>query len=172
MIIGIGGVSRSGKTTLAKRLARHFRKKGHSAILLHQDEFVFPEDQIPRIRDKVDWEHPGSIDFERLRQAILAHSQTNDVVIVEGLMAFFDERINALYDKCFFVEIDKATFVRRKSEDLRWGKEPDWYIEHIWDSFQRFGMPVQSLPEMCVLSGKQAPDWNQVMGFLIQDHEK
>ena len=66
MVIGIGGVSRAGKTALAKRLAKHFRKEGLSTDILHQDEFVYPDEEIPKVRDKVDWEHPGSIDFERL----------------------------------------------------------------------------------------------------------
>ncbi len=167
MIIGIGGVSRSGKTTLAKRLARHFREQGLSVVILHQDEFVFPEEQIPKARGKVDWEHPGSIDFERFRQAIRSSANTHDVVIAEGLMAFYDEHANALYDKCFFVKISKATFLERKSQDLRWGKEPDWYIAHIWDSFQLYGQPRQPLPEIFVVNGEEpAVDWAAVLEFL------
>lgn len=166
MIIGIGGVSRSGKTMLARRLAWYFRKQGLTAIILHQDDFVFPEEQIPRIRGKVDWEHPGSIDFEWFRQAIAAHAQSSDVVIAEGLMALYDEHTNALYDKCFFVEIGRHTFLDRKSQDLRWGKEPDWYMEHIWDSFQQYGQPGQPLPAMLVLDGEKAIDWNEVLEFI------
>lgn len=167
MIIGIGGVSRSGKTMLAKRLARHFRQRGLPVVILHQDDFVFPEEQIPKIREKVDWEHPGSIDFERFRQAILSNAQTHDVVIAEGLMAFYDEGVNALYDKCFFVEISRKTFLERKSQDLRWGREPDWYIEHIWNSFQQYGRPGPFLPEILVVDGEQAVDnWEEVLKFL------
>ncbi|MCO6480377.1 MAG: hypothetical protein J5I94_27295 [Phaeodactylibacter sp.] len=167
MIIGIGGVSRSGKTTLAKRLARHFRRQGLSAVILHQDDFVFPEEQIPKIRGKTDWEHPGSIDFERFRQAIRSNANTHDIVIAEGLMALYDEGANALYDKCFFVEISRETFLERKSQDLRWGKEPDWYIIRIWDSFQQYGQPRQPLPEILVVNGEEtAVDWDAVLKFL------
>ena len=166
MVIGIGGVSRAGKTALAKRLAKHFRQGGLSTGILHQDEFVYPDEEIPKIRDKVDWEHPGSIDFERFRQAIVEYSQTYDVVIVEGLMALYDEPTNALYDKCFFVNISKATFLERKSKDLRWGREPDWYMEHIWESFQLYGQPGPSVPEMFALSGEKPVDWESMKGFL------
>ncbi|MCD8539075.1 MAG: hypothetical protein LRY55_04405 [Leadbetterella sp.] len=48
MIIGIGGVSRSGKSTLARMLVNHFRDSGKTAIALNQDDFVFPTVQIPR----------------------------------------------------------------------------------------------------------------------------
>lgn len=167
MIIGIGGVSRSGKTTLAKRLARHFREQRLTTVILHQDDFVFPEEEIPKIRGKTDWEHPGSIDFERFRQAILKASTTHDIVIAEGLMAFYDEATNALYDKCFFLEVSRETFMERKSQDLRWGKEPDWYMVHIWESFQQFGQPRQPLPEIFVIDGEEtAVDWEEVLQFL------
>lgn len=166
MIIGIGGVSRSGKTRLAKRLAKHFRQQGLSTITLHQDDFVYPEEEIPPVRDKVDWEHPESVDFERFRQSIKEHSSTHDVLIAEGLMALYDGPTNALYDKCFFVDISKVTFFERKSKDLRWGREPDWYMEHIWESFQLYGQPGPSLPEVLLLSGENPIDWERVLNFL------
>ena len=166
MIIGIGGVSRSGKTSLARRLARHFRKQGLAPVILHQDDFAFPEEAIPKTRGKVDWEHPESIDFERFRQAITTHSNTADVVIAEGLMALYDGLCNALFDKCFFVQISKSTFLERKVNDLRWGREPDWYIEHIWESFLRYGQPGPGLPGLYTLSGEKPVDWEGVVGFL------
>lgn len=166
MIIGIGGVSRGGKTRLARRLARHFRKQGLLTVILHQDDFVFPEEAIPRIRGKVDWEHPGSIDFERFRQAIADHSGAVDIVIAEGLMALYDSPTNALYDTCFFIEISKAAFLKRKAEDLRWGREPDWYLEHIWESFQRYGQPGPGLPGWMALNGEKGLNWPEVLDFL------
>jgi hypothetical protein len=51
--------------------------------------------------------------------------------------------MNKLYDRKLFVEIDRDTFMKRKHFDFRWGKEPDWYIEHIWESFLKYGQPPQ-----------------------------
>lgn len=166
MVIGIGGVSRAGKTRLARKLAGHFRGQGRTAVILHQDEFVFPEAEIPTIRGKADWEHPGSIDFERFRQAIAAQAETVDVVIAEGLLAFYDAAVNALYDRCFFMKISKATFLERKARDLRWGREPDWYMEHIWESFLKYGQPGPGRPAVFTLSGEAAYDWEEVLAFL------
>ena len=169
MVIGIGGVSRAGKTALAKWLAKHFRRQGLTAVILHQDDFAFPEEDIPKVRDKVDWEHPGSVDFERFRQAIAEQSEAVDVVIAEGLMALYDTSTNALYDKCFFMEISKAAFWERKTRDLRWGREPDWYIAHIWESFLLYGQPGPGLTEVMALSGEKAVGWEEVLAFLGEE---
>ncbi len=166
MIIGIGGVSRSGKTSLAKALQAHFRDKDKKAVILHQDEYVFPEEQIPKIRGKVDWEDPTSIDFERFREDILEYEPSSDVLIAEGLFAFYDAATNTLYDRAFFLTVAKATFLERKEKDLRWGKEPAWYIEHIWNSFQKYGHPRGPMPPTLYLNGERPLDWSRVLAFL------
>ena len=75
MIIGIGGVSRAGKTTLAEWLRNQFpEKKTH---IICQDDFVFPTDRIPRINNRINWEHPDSIDHEAFRKSIIAESKLN-----------------------------------------------------------------------------------------------
>jgi uridine kinase len=137
MIIAIAGVSRAGKSTLAGKL-RGMLGSEHTVILC-QDDFVRDVECIPKIKDHIDWEHPESIEHDKLREAIVAESFQNKYVIVEGLLILWDEQTRLLFDKCFFIEIDKETFVSRKKLDDRWGIEPDWYIEHIWQSYKRFG---------------------------------
>ena len=48
-----------------------------------------------------------------------------------------------------FLEISKRLFIERKREDLRWGLEPDWYIEHIWEAYLRYGRPSLSSEYAC-----------------------
>jgi uridine kinase len=146
MIIGIGGVSRAGKTSYAERLKKIFTKK--RVIILSQDDFVFPENQIPKIKDRTDWECPESIDFDKFYETITISSRGHDIVIVEGLLIFYQSRITDLFDITYFLEIDKDTFMKRKSDDTRWGKEPDWYLEHIWNSYLKFGRV--GIPEQTV----------------------
>jgi nicotinamide/nicotinate riboside kinase len=109
MIIGISGVSRSGKTTLADLIQKKFIEKGETAIVLHQDDYVMPENQIPKIRHRIDWECPQSIDFQRFKFEILEAKKHYNHVITEGLLNFWDEDINLLFDKKIFVEISKKT---------------------------------------------------------------
>lgn len=63
LIIGVGGPTSSGKTTLAKHLAS-ILSDSHSAplIIIHQDDFAPLEDNLPwneEIKGR-DWDHPDS----------------------------------------------------------------------------------------------------------------
>lgn len=134
-LIAIGGASRSGKTTLALQLQV---EQYPQAIVLHQDEWIQPERLIPTIQDRIDWEHPGSIDWARWKSIILAHLFIHQTVIIEGIFAFADAEINQWIAEAHELQIDEATFRARKATDNRWGYEPPWYIDHIWNSSKKY----------------------------------
>lgn len=169
MIIGIGGVSNAGKTTLAKQLKENL--PGLNVSILCQDDFPTPVDEIPTIRDHVNWEIPVSIDMNRYRDKVLEDAQSFDVVIAEGLFAFCDEHIVKHYDKKIFLTISKETFWERKSKDFRWGKEPEWYMEHIWDSHFQCCSKERTDKNTLVLSAEQPLNVNQLLPELeIEKH--
>ena len=142
-MIGIGGVSRAGKTELSNFLCQRFKTFGYNAISIHQDEFAYFANEIPKIKDRVDWENPNSIDTNKYQFAIEEAKQKGfDVIITEGILNFYDDKFIQLFDKKIFVEIQRATFEKRKAEDERWGSEPDWYIEHIWNSYEKYGKTI------------------------------
>lgn len=146
LLIGIGGASRSGKSTLALQLQAEYEAQGLSVAVLHQDNFAFPEAQLPIIRDHLDWDRPESMDFRRLEAAIVqAHTQF-DVVIAEGILIFYDPQINCLFNRRIFIEIDKALFLEHRAQETRWGQEPDWYAEYVWESHLRWGRTVLDDP--------------------------
>jgi len=161
MIIGIGGVSNAGKTTLAKRLKESLAPL--KVKTLCQDDFPNPVNQIPMINDHVDWEIPQSIDISNYFKQVLEASKKYDVVIAEGLFAFCDERIVRHYDKKIFMTISKETFWKRKSKDFRWGKEPEWYMDHIWESHFKCGALHTLDKDTLILSGDGQIDLNQLI---------
>lgn len=169
MIIGIGGVSNAGKTTLAKRLEESLTSL--KIKIISQDDFPNPEEEIPIIQDHVDWEIPVSIDMRSYFKQILEDAKEYDLVIAEGLFAFCDDRIVRHYDKKVFLTISKETFWDRKSKDLRWGKEPEWYMEHIWNSHFKCGTQHSMDHDTIILSGEKPVDLNDLISELeVEKH--
>ena len=166
MIIGIGGVSTAGKSSLAFQLRKYFSPKAKVKILC-QDDFILPESEIPRIKDHIDWECPESIDHEMYFQAIQRERKVNDIVISEGLFAFNDERVSSLYDKRIFLMISRETFWKRKLADLRWGKEPEWYIEHIWNNYLKYGKIASERENVLRLHSDNKIDLEKVLKYLL-----
>lgn len=149
MVIAIGGISRSGKSFLAMSLKEFFIEDGYSVCHLDQDDYVLPEAEIPLIDGHVDWEIPASIDWDRLTKAIDVSSESYNVVLLEGLLIFNQVALLKKYDYTICLTLDYQDFVDRKRIDLRWGKEPDWYIDHIWRSHLKYGQfPTDQQPNL------------------------
>lgn len=160
--IAIGGVSRSGKTFLSAMLGRYLE----NSIIIHQDTYIPPESEIPLIKNHIDWERPEAIDWISFENAIIEAGKTFKYVIVEGLFVYWDEKINQNFDKNLFITLPKPVFEKRKREDLRWGAEPDWYIEHIWQGHLRYGFKPRTLPNCMVINGELDFDINEIIHHL------
>jgi uridine kinase len=69
--IGIGGCSRSGKTTMSKKICQIVQEnstnKINSCTSVHQDHFTNPKEELDKIWnpeencDVLDWEAPSSV---------------------------------------------------------------------------------------------------------------
>lgn len=168
MVIGIGGVSRAGKTTLARLLAEELEKEDFKVIVLSQDDFAIAEKLIPKIKDRTNWEIPESIDFKKYKKSIVKASKKAQVVIAEGLFAFYDKTVTDLYDKKIFIKIPKKLFVERKETDFRWGstQEPKWYINHIWKAYKKYGF-VEGADDILSLTGTKKFDLPVITDYVL-----
>ena len=160
--IGIGGVSRSGKTFLSNLLHSAIR----DSVVIHQDTFIPAEQDIPKIKDHIDWERPEAIDWVSFRKAIETAINSGKTVIVEGLFAFHNKEINKFYDKTVFITLRWDEFILRKRDDLRWGLEPEWYISHIWDGFIAYGQLPGDIQETLLIDGAQDFNPEDVIAYL------
>jgi len=127
---------------------------------------VLPEKQLPRIKVHIDWEHPDTIDDQKFKINILSASKSYDVVIAEGFMVYHNPTINSCFDKRIFIEIPEYTFRTRKTKDLRWGKEPDWYVDHIWRKFLEFGQPGQE-KEVFIVDGLNEWPIEEIVSYVL-----
>ena len=166
-IIGIGGVSNSGKSRIARKIRGFF--KDESVRILHQDNYVREEAEIPKIDGKTDWECPESMDFNGFIKAIEEAAREHDVVIAEGLMVFYDDMINRLFNRRIFAEIPRIVFFKRKEKDLRWGKEPAWYMEHIWESYLKYGLQNLDRYPLLRVRGDRPLDEQALHAFIFSD---
>ncbi|KAJ3733780.1 P-loop containing nucleoside triphosphate hydrolase protein [Lentinula guzmanii] len=69
ILVGIGGATCSGKTTLAKHLARILP----NSVIIHQDDFAPPQEQVPihPVYKIQDWDAPaGAIQWPRMIESL------------------------------------------------------------------------------------------------------
>ena len=161
MIIGIGGVSRAGKSTLAEKLKVHLEKAGKSVEVFCQDEYVKPKISIPKVQGVPDWERPSTIKWDSLTNDV--QKSEADVKIVEGLFSFYPASLRVKYNAKLFIEIDKEVFLGRKSKDKRWDEEPEWYAEHVWRSYMKYGQKKGDKSEYLDISGEAQYDPKKIL---------
>lgn len=78
ILVGIGGATCSGKTTLAKHLKRILP----NSVIIHQDDFAPPQEHIPihPIHQVQDWDAPkGAIDWPRLISFLQRVKETGEI---------------------------------------------------------------------------------------------
>ncbi len=163
LIIGICGVSQSGKSTLTRSLKKELSSRRLSVKTFEMDHYTVEKELIPKIKDRLDWEHPDSIDWERLVKQV--EKSTADVVLVEGIFAF-DRRMLPFYSKKILIEVDKSTFYERRNKEIRWGEEPDWYLDHVWESNQKL---VNASPPDVRLNYNGTDNLEKVMSRIERD---
>jgi uridine kinase len=155
-IIGIAGGTGSGKTTVARKIARALPDA--SVAFLDMDGYYRNFDHLPLDeRRRVNWDHPDAFDFDRflahlqqlargepiekpvydftthLRSARTEGITSADVVVVDGILLFTDERVRALLDVKVFVDADPdIRLVRRIQRDMSERERP---LEEILEQY-------------------------------------
>ena len=151
-LILIAGVSRSGKSSLAEDLCARLENSIH----LDQDEFVLPVQDIPLINDRTDWETPESIDWKKWKHKIQESLESYSYVIAEGIFALGDSTIIEIASTTILLSISKEEYLERRKKETRWGNEPDWFLEHVWDAHLKFHNPLNIKPDFELTNFYQA----------------
>ncbi|MDO9510652.1 MAG: hypothetical protein Q7J34_02735 [Bacteroidales bacterium] len=156
IIIGIGGVSRAGKSMLADEISLLF--PASSVRIIHQDNYPLPVENIPKLHGRLNWEVPESLDIQHMLKDIRDAVQNFQYVIVEGLFAFAYPDILALYHVGFEIRIREDCYYRRKVSDNRWGHEPEWYKKHIWEAHFSYRIENNQSFAVHILDGEKPFD--------------
>ena len=142
LIIGITGGTGCGKTTVVNQISKEL--SGEEVTVISQDSYYKDLSHLSfEQRTKINFDHPNSIDFELLKQHLLAlkagseidsptysfveHNRTDEtirlkptkVVIVEGILIFSHPDIRELFDIKIFVHADSdERLIRRIKRDI------------------------------------------------------
>ena len=143
IIINIAGGTASGKTTVVNKIVKKFTSENVSVIsmdnyYMRRDDLSFEE------RKKINYDHPNAIDMDLLKRDIKLLLEGNEiytpiynfslhnrddekkelikptrVIIIEGILALYDEDIRNMSDIHIFVESDAdIRFIRRLKRDI------------------------------------------------------
>lgn len=141
-VIGVGGGTGSGKTTVALKINEIIGKE--NSIILPMDNYYRDMSHIPlEERKKYNYDHPNMIEFSLLAKHLKELIDGKDiklpeydfanytrsgnftvlspkpVIIVEGIFALYYEELRKYYDLSIFVDAEgDVRFIRRLERDI------------------------------------------------------
>ncbi len=142
LIIGIGGGTGSGKTTVVNEIIKQLPE--NEVGIISQDSYYNDTSHLSyEARTKINFDHPRSIDFdlicEHLRElkegnpihqpvySFVKHNRTGDtihtlprkVMIVEGILILTNQELRDMFDIKIFVHADSdERLIRRIKRDI------------------------------------------------------
>ena len=142
ILIGIAGGTGSGKTSIAKAIASDFGKS--EVALIEQDSYYKNLSNLTiEERSLVNFDHPDAIDFTLMRDHLQKLMEGNvvdipiydytthtrekksrkvekhHIIILEGILALFDQKIRNMMDIKIYVETaDDIRVIRRIKRDI------------------------------------------------------
>ncbi|MFN2638109.1 MAG: uridine kinase [Gemmatimonadaceae bacterium] len=139
LIIGIAGGSGSGKSTVARNVADLLTTS--SVAFIDMDAYYKNFSSLPlEERRKLNWDHPDAFDYDllcahlqslsqrrgiekpeydfltHLRRPEHTHVDPADVIVIDGILLFVDDRVRELCDVKVFVDADADIRLIRRIE--------------------------------------------------------
>lgn len=185
IVIGIAGGTGSGKTSVANLIVEDLKQYGINLVLLEQDSYYRSNKEYTlEERKKFNYDHPNMIEFELLIDQIKALKEgksikkpiysfseyvrtdeyeiinSEDVIIVEGILLFSIEKLRDLFDVKIFVDTDDdIRLLRRIERDLKergrtFESVKNQYIETVKPMHLEFVEPSKRYADIIIPRGK------------------
>ncbi|VDP08222.1 unnamed protein product [Soboliphyme baturini] len=135
-VIGIGGATCTGKTTIAEKVSKQLMKHGANVQVFNQDEY-YQQDLdslfIPSL-NYWNFDSPQAVDFERL--------------VRDGNLIFESEALDALFDDRYFI---KTTYLFCKCirEDRTYipSDVAGYFDSFVWPAYARMADEAECRPQ-------------------------
>ncbi len=182
LIIGIAGGSGSGKSTVARNVAENLGDL--SVAFIDMDAYYrnFTDLTLDE-RRHLNWDHPDAFDFDLLTEHLAALSERrcidkpvydfvthlrsdqtravepSDVIVIDGILLFVDERVRDLCDVKVFVDADAdVRLIRRIQRDIKSRGRPlaeiiDQYLSTVQPMHLQFVEPSKRYADIIVPRG-------------------
>jgi uridine kinase len=182
LIVGVAGGSGSGKSTVARKVAELLTDISVASVSMdayyrNMSHLTLDE------RKQLNWDHPDVVDMELLGDQLEAlasgaaidkpvydfvtHLRTArteavagaDVVIVDGILLYWDPRVRALCDIKIFVDVEAdIRLIRRIGRDMRIrGRQLrdilDQYLATVRPMHEEFVEPTKQFADIIVPHG-------------------
>ncbi|EXC31333.1 Uridine kinase-like protein 1 [Morus notabilis] len=195
-VIGVSGGTASGKTTVCDMIIQQLHD--HRVVLVNQDSFyrgLTPEES-ERVHE-YNFDHPDAFDTEQLldciiklkcgqsvhvpiydfkehRRSLDSFRQVNasDVIILEGILVFHDQRVRNLMDMKIFVDTDADVRLARRirRDTVERGRDVnsvlEQYAKFVKPAFDDFVLPSKKYADVIIPRGGD----NHVAIDLIVQH--
>lgn len=184
-IIGIGGGSATGKSTLAQALVAHYGSERASIVSV--DNYYLPRDQWGGLtHGQICFEAPESLDLNLLAQHLrsLKNGQSiempiydfttstrsgtrtiypTEIIIVEGYLSLANPEVRKAMDSSLFLQAEEETcFQRRLHRDIEERGRTQETVTDRWQTFvvpnyNKFCAPTAAFANKVLSSGTQMP---------------
>lgn len=182
LIIGIAGGSGSGKSTVARNVADNLGEL--SVAFIDMDAYYRNFTQLPiEERRHLNWDHPDAFDYDlltfhlqqladrepiakpvydfvtHLRSDDTVRVDPSDVIVIDGILLFVDERVRELCDVKVFVDADAdIRLIRRIQRDLNKRGRPlgeiiEQYLSTVQPMHLQFVEPSKRYADIIVPRG-------------------
>ncbi|KQJ90919.1 uridine kinase-like protein 1, chloroplastic [Brachypodium distachyon] len=195
-VIGVSGGTASGKTTVCDMIIQQLHD--HRVVLVNQDSFYrgLTAEESARAQD-YNFDHPDAFDTEQLLEcmgqlkcALPVHVpiydfknhrrcserfrkvNASDVIILEGILVFHDQRVRNLMDMKIFVDTDADIRLARRirRDTVERGRDVssvlDQYGRFVKPAFDDFVLPSKKYADVIIPRGGD----NHVAIDLIVQH--
>ena len=198
LIVGVAGGSGSGKSTVARKVAElltdiSVAQVSMDAYYRNMSHLTFDE------RKQLNWDHPDLVDMELLGDQLealaggaaiehpvydftthLRATRTErvpraDVVLVDGILLFWNPRVRALFELKIFVDVEAdIRLIRRIRRDMRVrGRQLndilDQYLESVRPMHEEFVEPTKQFADIIVPHGGRNEVAIEMIAARIQE---